>query len=136
MQIPALGLVKLSFIFFYRRLFCDRNSNRSFNIATWLVIGLITAWTVSFFLALLFACKTHFAAYWTSVYTVSHECVKTLIYENAFAISDTMTDIIVFVLPIPQVSSLLRIPRVYQVFSRQLIETLDMEASHVFRAED
>jgi hypothetical protein len=102
LQIPALACVKLSFISFYRRIFCTGHG-RIFNIATIVMNVTIIAWTLAFFFALLFACRLKFAAWWTSVEALSTECVNSLDLENAFAISDFIMDLFVYVLPIPVV---------------------------------
>lgn len=103
MQIPALGMIKLSFIFFYRRLFCSGASNRMFDLSTRCVGVIVVLWTVALWFALFFACGTNFSAWWISIETVTTQCVKTLKLQNGFAISDTITDVFVFVLPIHQV---------------------------------
>ena len=103
MQILALCCVKLSFIFFYRRIFCVGGKLQPFNILTTLVNSIIVLWTIGFFFASLFACKGNFAAWWTSQATITTECVKTVKLEYAFAVSDFLIDVIVFSLPIPTV---------------------------------
>lgn len=106
MQIPSLASVKLSFIFFYRRIFCT-GSNRGFSVITWIMIAIITGWAVSFFFGLIFVCGTHFSAWWTSIQSLNTYCRATLDMEQAFAISDCITDIIVLALPVPLVSHVL-----------------------------
>jgi hypothetical protein len=109
LQIPALGAVKLSFVFFYRRIF-TKNAAPKFNIATWFMIGLIIAWTLSFFFAITFICGTDFSAYWTSTTVEKANCVDTDALHNAFAVSDVITDLLIITLPIPMVcESLFRI---------------------------
>ena len=103
MQVLALCCVKLSFIFFYRRIFCVGGKLQPFNILTTVVNSIIVLWTIGFFVATLFACKGNFAAWWTSQATITSECVKTVKLEYAFAVSDFLIDVIVFSLPIPMV---------------------------------
>lgn len=102
MQILSLASVKLSFIFFYRRIFCI-GSGGAFSVITWIVAVIITLWAVSFFLGLLFVCGTHFSAWWTSIQSLNTYCHPTLDLEQAFAISDFITDLIVLILPVPSV---------------------------------
>ena len=103
MQVIGLCCVKLSFIFFYRRIFCVGGKLQPFNILTTVVNSIIVLWTIGFFFAFLFACKGTFAAWWTSEATLTSECVKTVELEYAFAVSDFLIDVIVISLPIPVV---------------------------------
>ena len=102
MQTLALGSVKLSFIFFYRRIFIT-GVGRVFRPLTTTIIVIIIAWAVALFFALLVSCRGDFAAWWTSVDDLNTKCIATLELENAFAISDFFTDLIVIILPLPQV---------------------------------
>ena len=103
MQVLALCCVKLSFIFFYRRIFCVGRKLQPFIILTIVVNSIIVVWTIGFFSATLLACKGNFAAWWTSQKTITSECVKTVKLEYALAVSDFLIDVIVFILPIPMV---------------------------------
>jgi len=103
-QIPALACVKLSFIYFYRRIFCT-GINRTFRIITTATIVLIIAWAVTFEVAFLFICKGKFAAWWISIKTLETYCHPQLKLELGFAGTDFITDFIVLVLPLPLVSS-------------------------------
>ena len=105
MQAPMLGFVKLSFVMFYRRIFCTVNGSKAFNIATITVAALTVLWMIGIWLSLLFICGTNFSAWWTSVKMNNTYCPGTLKYQQAMAISDTLMDVLVFVLPIPSVSS-------------------------------
>ncbi|ESZ99267.1 hypothetical protein SBOR_0308 [Sclerotinia borealis F-4128] len=105
LQIPALGLVKLSLIFFYRRVF-SRNAAPRFNIVTWFMICIIIIWTLSFFFSILFICGTDFSAYWTSTIVEKAHCVDTDKLHNAFAISDVVTDFVIISLPVPMIFGL------------------------------
>ncbi|KAI4121453.1 MAG: hypothetical protein LQ338_006351 [Usnochroma carphineum] len=101
-QILALGCVKLSFLFFYRRIFTTGISTW-FNKATTGLIVIILVWTGAFFFALLFACKGTWSAWWGSVMDLSTKCVQTLKLELALVTSDFVTDVLVMVLPIPMI---------------------------------
>lgn len=111
LQIPMLGCVKLSFVLFYRRLFCTANGSKAMNIATITVVVLTVMWILAAWLALLFVCGTRFSAWWTSVEQDKLYCPNTLEYQMGMGISDTIMDIIIFILPIapasPQTSALL-----------------------------
>ena len=107
MQPLALGSTKLSFVFFYRRIFLSGRSETAtataFNIATLSTIGIATAWMISFFFTYVFVCGSHPAVYWESTKASSAHCFKTRVALDGFAISDFLTDLIVLVLPIPMV---------------------------------
>ncbi|KAF7892849.1 uncharacterized protein EAF02_000387 [Botrytis sinoallii] len=102
---PALGLVKLSLILFYRRVF-TRNAAPRFNIVTWFMIFIIIIWTLSFFFSILFICGGDFSAYWTSTIVEKAHCVDTDMLHNAFAISDVVTDFVIISLPVPMIFGL------------------------------
>ncbi|MCJ1312463.1 hypothetical protein MMC25_006137 [Agyrium rufum] len=104
-QILQLGLVKLSVLFFYRRIFCHNNSAKGFNRITWGVIAIIVLWTIAFFFAFLFDCGTHVDAQWTMLGNLIQYC-DSLNSETAFAVSDMICDFIILVLPLPKIWSL------------------------------
>lgn len=104
MQVLALGCVKLSFLFFYRRVFCGRTSTVFGKVAMG-IIAIVVIWIISFFFALLFACKGNWSAWWGSVLDLSTKCVETLKLELALVTSDFITDVLIMVIPIPMVSS-------------------------------
>lgn len=103
MQPLALGLTKLSFLFFYRRIFLSGNPRSPFGIATVFTICIIAAWMVSFFFAWVFVCGKHPSIYWYSLKASSAHCFETRKAIHGFAISDLLTDLMVFILPIPMV---------------------------------
>ena len=106
MQMIQLGCIKLSFVFFYRRIFLSRVST-TFNILTWIVIAIIAAWMTAFFFALLLACKAYsgqWSAWWGSVIDLSTKCVQTEKLETGLVVSDFLTDMIILLMPIPNVS--------------------------------
>ena len=101
-QIVALGLVKLSVLFFYRRIFSVNVAYKPFDIATRLMIWIIILWTVSFFFAFLFDCGTHVDAQWTTLENLVQYC-DSLNSEIAFAVSDMICDLLILILPLPMV---------------------------------
>lgn len=109
MQVLQLGCVKLSFLFFYRRIFIVSKRWTWFNIATLATIVLVVLWTLAFFLTELLECVAvggSFSSYWGSAIDLTTKCVKTELKSYAYAVSDFITDAIVFLLPIPMVWSL------------------------------
>lgn len=102
LQVPALGLVKSSFILLYRRVFTKRTAP-VFNMISWLVLAVVVSWALAFFFSLVFMCGTDFSAYWTSTEVEKARCVDTNALHNAFAISDFLTDLLIVLLPLPMV---------------------------------
>ncbi|MCJ1476422.1 hypothetical protein MMC13_005088 [Lambiella insularis] len=100
MQIIALGLVKLSVLFFYRRIFCTGAWNGVFSAVTIAMITIVLLWTSGFFITWIFLCRGYPAAYWISSATEAEYCIDTGMLHNAFAISDFLTDCLMLLLPI------------------------------------
>lgn len=109
MQALALGCIKLSFVFFYRRIFNIRGHGTLFNIISMSFIALISVWMVGFFFAMLFICPGHPAAYWASTKADARYCWDTTNFLLAYCFSDLITDLCVLLLPIPSVSHCLLI---------------------------
>lgn len=107
-QVVALGCLKLSFLFFYRRLFCSAGTQRGwFHWTTLISIVIIAAWTIAFFFSFLFSCGTNFAAQWGSLLENEMECVVDQPkVEMAFSITDMIEDVFILFLPVPQVGIL------------------------------
>lgn len=106
MQALALGCIKLSFVFFYRRIFNVRGHQGHgtlFNIISMSFIVLISVWMVGFFFAMLFTCPGHPAAYWASMKANPRYCWDTTNFLLAYCFSDLITDLCVLLLPIPSV---------------------------------
>lgn len=100
MQILALATIKLSILFFYRRIF----RGRAFDIASWILIGVVGAWAVTFFIAILAACGTSVAANFQTLGALKRECVDTFDILIALAVSDVVVDLAILIMPIPLVS--------------------------------
>ena len=103
MQILAMGFIKLSFVFFFRRIFITGGSN-VFHVISSAVILTITIWMLSFFFWFFFSCGTNFSSRWTTVRTLHTDCPTDIKSDLALAISDFLTDVLVLTLPIPMVS--------------------------------
>ena len=76
----------------------------SYSVAIYVIIGIVTAWTISFFFAFLFACKGDFAAWWGSYENLVAKCLHTYTMLYGLAVSDVITDGIIILLPLPMVS--------------------------------
>ena len=106
MQILELGLVKLSFLFFYRRVFVTLTTkNGAMGLLNLSMILIMLVWCIGFFFAYLFVCGTDFYAYYgrNQVFEKQH-CVQTTMLNTAFASSDVIADFIILVMPIARAS--------------------------------
>ncbi|KJZ76354.1 hypothetical protein HIM_04083 [Hirsutella minnesotensis 3608] len=99
---PILGLVKLSFLFFYVRLFVVDKTGKT-RIVLSVMIALIIMWIVAFFFAKLFECRLKFWAIWGSPIDLMRECIRTFQLNYAFCITDFITDVLVIFFPIPMI---------------------------------
>lgn len=95
----ALGITKLSILFFYRRLF--RGSK--FNIISWILIGITVVWLTAFEFAAIFDCNTTFWANWGTIRDLKTNCDDSFSELVAYSISDVIIDIFILILPIPLV---------------------------------
>ena len=91
------GLIKLSVLLLYRRLFLGR----IFGFYSLAMCILIVLWSFAFFFATAFQCGTRISAWWTSVKTIDQYCDKTAVLELGFGISDVITDLMVLMIPLP-----------------------------------
>jgi len=105
LQIPAIGFTKLSFVFFFRRIFLAGGS-KTFNIISLSLIILLCVWMTAFFFFFVFVCGTKFFARWGSLRQFRTYCPADIPSEKGLAISDFLTDLFVLVLPIPMVLQL------------------------------
>ena len=99
-MIPANGLIKLSAVLFYRRIFVV-NKRTTFDHITKASVAVVILWTVAFFLATIFGCGKHFTYPWSPLIDIG-KC-NTNMRLDALMISDLITDILVWLLPIPVV---------------------------------
>lgn len=98
----GLGVIKLSVLFFYRRIFAIR----AFYIINNAFIALTVAWTVAITFAGAFQCyPVHdFWNLFESQY--GDHCVDVASLYLAVAVSDLILDILIFLLPVPHLHSL------------------------------
>lgn len=93
----TFGIIKLSVLLLYRRLFVGRLFNR-YSLAMCVVIVL---WSLSFFFGFAFQCGTDIAHWWTSAATIKAYCDNTNAVNLGFVISDVITDVMILIIPIP-----------------------------------
>lgn len=104
-SVPALGFIKLAFLFFLRRIFCTNVQNRTpFDITTWVLIGLVSVWTLSFFIAWFTTCGTAISAFWGSFAELKARCGNSIHILTIMSITDVVLDCLIVLLPLPMVS--------------------------------
>ncbi|KAK9423442.1 putative Integral membrane protein [Seiridium unicorne] len=100
----AFGSLKLSILFFYRKIFCVSKTNKdAFNTITTSMIAIVIAWTLSFGIGAIFLCGARPAYAWAPVALVAEHCTAQLQFLEAYAISDFITDCFIWSLPIPKI---------------------------------
>lgn len=103
----AFGSLKLSILFFYRKIFCaSKTSKDAFNIITASMIALVIIWTLSFGIGAIFLCGARPAYAWAPVALVAEHCTAQLQFLEAYAISDFIMDCFIWSLPIPKILGL------------------------------
>ncbi len=98
--IASNTLIKLSILFFYRRIFIGR----IFNICSWTLIGLSFLWLVYAFLSWILYCGTHLQANFEGGWAVCDPWGFD-IQMGVFCL-DTFIDFFLPILPVPLVSDL------------------------------
>lgn len=100
LMILAYGLIKLSIVFFYRRLFLVLKWS-AFDVISLAYIAMITIWTLTCFFSILFFCKTKIHLVWESLFDTQDQCGDVFALELGLGISDLVTDIMILILPMP-----------------------------------
>lgn len=101
----AFGLMKLSILFFYHKIFCPASAKRSvFAKVVKTMIGLVTVWMITFGIGAIFLCGTSPTYAWAPVAVIAQKCSAQLPFLEGYAISDFIMDCLIWALPIPKVS--------------------------------
>ena len=96
----AYGLVKLSILFFYRRIF----RVQSFRRVNSVIISIVALWAFTYFFVTLFECGVNPGVQWGGTKQAQKAaCLDTSRLLLSFAITDVITDFLVLVLPIREV---------------------------------
>ncbi|CAG8974633.1 hypothetical protein HYALB_00009811 [Hymenoscyphus albidus] len=103
MQPLALGCIKSSFIFFYRRIFNVGPHKSVFNVLSIVAVVIMVIWMLGFFLAVMLICPGNVPAYWGPSAGRAKFCWPTTKFLYTLCWSDVATDLIVLVMPIPSV---------------------------------
>lgn len=104
-QVLSLGLVKISVLLFYRRIFCNKSTVTAFNVITRVWIVVVLMWTIAFFFALIFPCDLRFYAMWSDSENLLTKCINTIKLEEGFVASDFITDIVTLAMPLSMAST-------------------------------
>lgn len=102
MQIPCLGLIKLSFMLFFKRIFA-KGKGKAFSGVIHAIVGLIVCWIIAFFFSYLFLCTTNPSYYWTSLFNEKEYCNNSTQLHLGYAISDFLFDVGILLFPMPLV---------------------------------
>jgi hypothetical protein len=95
----AFGLIKLSILFLWMRIFA--RATRGFIIFCWIMIGVIIAWSLTFFFATVFQCGTRWDWNWSPIFFFLTKCTDTLAMLTVFTATDLLTDFIIMLMPVP-----------------------------------
>ena len=95
----AFGLIKLSILFLWMRIFA--RATRGFIIFCWIMIGIIIAWSLTFFFATVFQCGTRWDWNWSPIFFFLTKCTDTLAMLTVFTATDLLTDFIIMLMPVP-----------------------------------
>ncbi|KAK8079293.1 hypothetical protein PG994_003100 [Apiospora phragmitis] len=98
----TLGSVKLSALFFYRRIFCNMEKRGIFNIIIWVTVIVVVLWLFIFLFLPGFQCGTHFSALYDGTY--NQYCKISLSIAYGLATSDFLLDVWILALPIPHLT--------------------------------
>ena len=99
----ALGCVKASFLFFYKRVFAVNSKSATHRILVTLIV-LVSLWSAAYLVMFLFVCKTNFFAIWGSTMDLVSHCQGSMDRSLSFSITDFALDVIIICLPVPWVS--------------------------------
>jgi hypothetical protein len=100
---PLYALMKMSVLFFYRRIFTSHRRFLNFNT---FMIALIGVWSLAYMIAEIFVCGATPWVLWTPGMDPNSVCVNRNDLNFTYAISDVIGDIMVVFMPFPVIRSL------------------------------
>ncbi|KAI0469384.1 hypothetical protein F4859DRAFT_487987 [Xylaria cf. heliscus] len=100
----VFGLVKLSILFLWKRLF--GGPFKRFRVMCWALIVFTILWTAAFFFTTIFQCGTNWQLNWAHIEIFLTKCIKSLDVLTVFAVTDILSDFIIISMPIPLIWSL------------------------------
>ncbi|TEY52003.1 hypothetical protein BOTCAL_0261g00030 [Botryotinia calthae] len=102
------GLLKLSILFFYRRIFYT-GTRTVFDIINLAFIVFVIIWMLAMGIGAIFLCKTDPRSAWGPVVVIASKCSAQLPFLEGYAISDFIMDVFIWTLPIPKVKEALMV---------------------------
>src|SRR4051812_38230445 len=102
LMIPANGCIKLSALFLYHRIFVINKDVAGADPLLKIMIAICALWTIGFWLAQIFGCGSHFEKPFGTLAQIASCNPNPRL--DALMISDLVTDIMVWLVPIPLVS--------------------------------
>lgn len=72
-----------------------------FDLVTIAAIAVSAAWTITFVVVVTLSCGTHVSAQWGSPAVMAVYCGRSLDMENAFVVSDAVTNALIWLMPMP-----------------------------------
>ncbi|KAI1179135.1 hypothetical protein F4777DRAFT_534454 [Nemania sp. FL0916] len=93
---PTVGITKISILLMYKRIF----ATRKFITMTWVLIGVVVAWTLSFTLAFTFSCIP-IQSQWD--HSIEYSCINVVALFTTALVTDVVTDFLILILPIYKV---------------------------------
>lgn len=100
----ARACIKISAVFFYRRIFCVSGNKTGFSVVTLPTATMVFLWLVTFLFLIGFQCGSHFSAMWDGTYLQYCTMLFPLCY--GLVISDLLLDVWILALPVPQILKL------------------------------
>jgi hypothetical protein len=101
--------VKLSVLFFYRRIFVvDKDLRNVRNLLFLTMITIVALWATGYTITLIFMCKGRFEILWSDLIAMMDYCMNILKVGYSYAVSDFILDALIIMLPLPFVSETVR----------------------------
>jgi len=129
-QIFALGLIKLSALAFYHRVFCIRGRWSAFDIFTYVSAIIVILWIIAMVIFNSLQCGTHITALWTGPEAYELYCADNPVFEDTFSITNFILDLFIVLLPLPKIYTLhTTAPRKLAVSAVFLLASVGVAAS-------
>ncbi|KAI2605277.1 uncharacterized protein GGS25DRAFT_504498 [Hypoxylon fragiforme] len=105
-HVLAIGFIKLTILFLLRGVFKGRAYRTVFDYVNWILITLVTLWTLVFLFFDIFACGTHPSASWESWESLREYCIDTLGMQTGGAVFSWVLDLAIFIEPLIMIRTL------------------------------
>ncbi|KAF2168298.1 hypothetical protein M409DRAFT_21735 [Zasmidium cellare ATCC 36951] len=102
----TICFVKLSILFFFRRLFRGKGKRTAFDIANWSLIVFIPIWGVVFLFAQFFVCGLHPEALWTTHFWDANACINSFAMNLAASVFNWIVDLCILIEPLVMIQRL------------------------------